>query len=445
MNENSAVAAGPDELERLTLRKVAWRLVPFVCLLYVLNILDRINVGFARLQMQNDLGLSESTFNLGYGMFYVGYLLFEVPSNLWMQRVGARRWIARIMISWGIISAATMFAHDKWTFYGIRILLGLAEAGFFPGIVLYLSYWFPDRQRGKIMAFFMGAIGLASVVGNPISGLIMQYLDGAGGLYGWQWLFLLEGVPSVLVGFAVLRYLTDYPRDAQWLEPRERAWLVERMAQEEATCRTTHRADRLAAMWQGRVWWLIVMYFTVAVTANAGGAYFPTLIREQFQHVSTFQIGLLSALPHVCAVIGMTLFGFSSDRWHERRFHLAAAAAMAATGWAIAATEPSPRMALVGLCIAQTGMMSMLPIFWTLPTAFLTGAAAAGGIALINSVANIGGFFGASILGTWGLWSMTAFLVVGAILSLTLGTGRARALGAQVILPGEPLPADEGL
>ena len=407
-------------LENVTLRRVAWRLIPFVCAMYLLNILDRANVGFARLQMLDDLGLSDATFNLGYGMFYVGYLLFEVPSNLLMRRVGARRWIARIMISWGLVSSATMLATDPWSFYALRILLGIAEAGFFPGLILYLSFWFPNRERAKMTAFFMLAIGLASVLGNPISGLIMQYLDTVAGLHGWQWLFLLEGIPSVVMGFVVLVYLTDYPKDAHWLSADQREWLVARMQGEEQQRQQRHNADRLAALLQWRVWLLIAIYFTVAVGSNASGAYLPKLIQGQFEQFSTFQIGLLSALPHLCAVVGMTLFGIRSDRSNERRGHLAATALMAAVGWSLTAWSPSPFVALLGLCLAQTGMMSMLPIFWTLPTGFLTGAAAAGGIAMINSVANIGGFFGPTILGRFGLWSMAAILLAGAILVLAV-------------------------
>jgi ACS family tartrate transporter-like MFS transporter len=415
--------------EAIVLRKVAWRLVPFICLLYLLNILDRANVGFARLQMQDDLDLSEQTFNLGVGMFYVGYLLFEVPSNLLMRRIGARRWIARIMISWGLISSATMFARDPWTFYGFRILLGIAEAGFFPGIILYLSYWFPHRERGRVTALFMVAIGLASVFGNPVSGLIMHYLDEVAGLHGWQWLFLLEGIPSVLFGFVVLAYLTDYPQDASWLAAEEREWLVAHMHAEETTRRTVHNADRLQAMLQWRVWLLIAVYSSVAITANASGAYFPQLIQDQFSNASTVQVGFLSALPHVCAVIGMTLYGIHSDRRNERRGHLAVAALAAAAGWALAGWSHSPVGALVGLCLAQTGMMCMLPVFWTIPTAFLTGAAAAGGIAMINSVANIGGIFGAVILGRFGLWSMAAILLAGAMLTMTVRVGRESTTG----------------
>ncbi len=403
-------------LEATTLRKVAWRLIPFVCVLYVFNIIDRANLGFARLQMQDDLGLSEEMFNLGYGIFYFGYLLFEVPSNMLLHRVGARRWIARIMISWGLISSCMMFAWDQWSFYTLRILLGIAEAGFFPGIILYLSYWFPDRTRGRMTAFFMMAIGLASVFGNPVSGLIMQSLDTIAGLRGWQWLFLLEGIPSVMLGFAVLVYLTDYPKDANWLTTEERDWLVTHMQNEVSHRQQVHNADRFMAMLQWRVWLLIAIYFTVAVGANAGGAYFPKLIKEQYAGLTTFQIGLLSALPHVCAVVGMSLFGISSDRMNERRGHLAVAALLGAAGWSLTAWSPSPLVALIGLCLAQTGMMSMLPVFWTLPTAFLTGAAAAGGVAMINSVANIGGLVGPNILGAFGLWSMAAILLLGAVL-----------------------------
>ena len=287
-----------------------------------------------------------------------------------------------------------MFVTDQWTFYGLRILLGVAEAGFFPGIILYLSYWFPAQQRAKMTAFFMVAIGLSSVFGNPVSGAIMQYLDTVRGMHGWQWLFLLEGMPSVVLGFVTLAYLTDYPKDAAWLSAEEREWLVDRMHREEQQRQQRHNADRLGAILQWRVWLLIAIYFTVAVGANAGGAYFPKLIKAQFTTASTFQIGLLSALPPLCSVLGMTLFGISSDRRNERKGHLAAAALMAAIGWSLTAWAPSPVVAFAGLCIAQTGMMSMLPVFWTLPTAFLTGAAAAGGIAMINSVGNIGGFLG---------------------------------------------------
>lgn len=406
-----------EELGQFTLRKVALRIVPFLCLLYILNILDRANVGFARLSMQDDLGLTKATFDLGFGMFYVGYILFEVPSNLLLLRFGARRWIARIMITWGLVSAATMFARDIWTFYALRILLGVAEAGFFPGIILYLSHWFPDRQRARMTAFFMLAIGLSNVLGNPLSGWIMDRFDGVNGWHGWQWLFLLEGLPTAVVGVAVLLYLEDSPREAKWLSAEERGWLLARMDEEDLARREQHGPDRWQAMLQPRVWLLIAIYFTVAVGSNAGGAYFPTLIKQQYQQATNLQVGLLSALPHLCAIVVMSLVGISSDRSGERRWHLAASGLLAASGWGLVAWGPVPQVALAGLCLAQAGMMSMLPVFWTLPGSFLSGTAAAGGIALINSVANIGGFFGASILGQLGLWSMAGILLVGSLLT----------------------------
>lgn len=417
-----------QELEQSTLRMVAWRIVPFVCLLYVLNILDRANVGFARLAMQDDLGLSKATFDLGYGMFYLGYLFFEVPSNLLMRKFGARRWIARIMITWGLVSALTMFARDIYTFYTLRILLGIAEAGFFPGIIFYLTFWFPDRQRAKMTAFFMLAIGLSNVLGNPLSGWIMDRFDGVGGMHGWQWLFLLEGLPVSLVGLAVLYYLQDSPKEALWLSDEQRDWLVGHLAEEDRVRRETHGPDRWQAMLQPRVWLLIAIYFTVAVGTNAGGAYFPTLIKEQYKETTNFQIGLLTALPHLCAIVAMSLVGISSDRSGERRWHLAGSALVAAIGWAIVAWGPTPSVALLGLCLAQSGMMSMLPIFWTLPSMFLSGVAAAGGIALINSVANIGGFFGASFLGLLGLWAMAIILLFGAILTVLVVRNKTTSL-----------------
>ncbi|MEN9669559.1 MAG: putative tartrate transporter, partial [Planctomycetota bacterium] len=250
----------------------------------------------------------------------------------------------------------------QWSFYGLRICLGIAEAGFFPGIILYLSYWFPERQRAKMTAFFMMAIGLAFVLGNPLSGFIMQYLDSYAGLHGWQWLFLLEGIPSVILGVAVFYYLTDYPRDASWLSSEQKDWIVSEMEKEEQQRKQRFNADRLSAVLQWRVWLLIAIYSTLAVGTNASGAYFPKLIKQQFDYLDTFQIGLLSALPHICAIVGMIVFSISSDRMNERRGHLIVAALLAVIGWSLAAANFSPVIALVGLCIAQTGMMSMIGV-----------------------------------------------------------------------------------
>jgi MFS family permease len=393
-------------------------LLPWLCLLYVFNILDRGNLGFARLTMERDLGITPEVFNIGYGLFYIGYLLFEVPSNLLLRRVGARRWIARILISWGLVSSLTMFVSNTWSFYMVRILLGVAEAGFFPGIILYLTYWFPARERALATSRFMIAIPLASALGNPLSGAIMEYLNLQMGLAGWQWLFLLEGMPSVLLGIATGFCLPDRPHDAGWLSPQEQAGLAERIRLEEQDRQQRHRADRLRALTDWRVRWLIAIYFTAAVATNAASAYFPSFIQGQFPQAGKLQIGLLSALPYLCAMVGMTLFSASSDRTGRRRRHVVLAALLAAGGWALSALAPCPWLLLLGFCAAQTGMMSMLPTFWTLPTAFLSGTAAAGGIALINSVANIGGFIGPTILGQFGLWSMAITMLAGAALTI---------------------------
>ncbi|WP_020470985.1 MFS transporter [Zavarzinella formosa] len=407
-----------DELRRRVMRRVAWRLIPFLGLLYVFNIIDRANLGFVKDALQADLGMSPDVFSLGYGLFYFGYLLFEVPSNLLLRNVGARRWIARIMISWGIVSAGTLLVTGTTSFYLVRILLGVAEAGFFPGIILYLTYWFPARERAKVVSLFMMAIAVANIFGNPLSGAIMHLMGGVSDLKGWQWLFLLEGLPSVLLGFAVLFCLTDRPSEARWLTPEERDWLVNRMQKEEQRRREIHGADRLAAMFNGRVWLLICLYFTVAVGTNAGSAHFPSLLQKQYQDLNKLELGFLLALPHIAALIGMTLLSIHSDRTGERRGHVAFAALVAAAGWALAATASSPLLTLVGFCLAQMGMMSMLPVFWAIPTAFLSGVAAAGGVALINSVANIGGILGASILNQFGLWSMAGILLLGAGLAM---------------------------
>lgn len=410
--------------ERATLlARVAWRLVPVLCLLYFLNILDRVNVGFARLQMQADLNMSEAVYHFGSGIFYLGYLLFEVPANFLLRWIGARRWIARIMITWGLVTCATAFVAGPVSFYAVRILLGIAEAGFFPGIILYLTYWFPARQRVRIMALFMTAVPFSGIVGNPLSGAIMQYMAGVGGLLGWQWLFLLEGLPSVLVGVAVLYLLPDGPRDAPWLKPDEQEWLAGQLADEDLSRKVRHGDDWKGVFVQWKVWLLIAVYFTLALGANAAGFTFPGLIKARFPDQQEFVIGLLAALPSLCAMFGMVAIGHNSDRTGERRGHVAFSAALGAAGWALAAVAPTPWLFLVGLCVAQTGMMSMLATFWSLPTAFLSGAAAAGGIAWINSVGNLGGLVSANVVGAFGPGSVAVIMLIGAILTLCVRVG----------------------
>jgi ACS family tartrate transporter-like MFS transporter len=423
MKHAEALVAGeppgkPLVIQSDVLRKAAWRLLPFLCLLYLLNIVDRANVAFARLTMQDDLKMSDEAFSLGYGIFYFGYLVFEVPANLLLRRVGARRWIARIMISWGLVTCLTAAVTGKWSFYSVRILLGIAEAGFFPGIVLYLTYWFPARERARAMALFMVASPLGSALGNPGSGAILQYMDGVLDLNGWQWIFLLEGLPSVVVGIWVLFYLPDDPTQARWLTTIEREWLVERLNAEDPARRQYHAAHFGRAIIDPHVWLLIAVYFTVAVGSNAAGAKFPQLIGGQFADASKLGIGFLAALPSICGVIAMVVLGIHSDRAGERRGHVAFAAFTGAAGWTLALLSPSPWLTLAGFCVALAGMMSMLPTFWAIPTSFLSGAAAAGGIALINSVGNIGGLLGPNIYEQFGMPAMVMVLCAGGVLVL---------------------------
>jgi ACS family tartrate transporter-like MFS transporter len=410
-----------------TLRKVAVRLLPLLLLSYLANLLDRNNVGFAKLSMQDDLGMSDSAYAFGTGMFYFGYLVFEVPSNLILRRTGARLWIARIMVTWGLVSCATLFVVGLGSFLGVRILLGVAEAGFFPGVILYLTYWFPARQRTRAVACFMAANAVGGMITNPLSGLIVQHLDGARGLHGWQWIFLLESIPSLVLGVCVYFLLTDRPSEARWLSDDQRNWLVERMSREEHDRAQRHGADLWRAVRSSRVWHLIFLYFTVAFCSNAGGLYLPELIQNQFPDSTKFQIGLLAAVPNVCGMVGMLVNGAWADSTRNYRRHVGLAALLGAGGWAVAALAGSPLWTLAGLSLAVTGAMAMLPPFWSLPTSFLSGAAAAGGIALINSLGNIGGLLGQWTMGVardetgshlCGLVGLAAMLVLGGVLAL---------------------------
>jgi MFS family permease len=422
---HTAASAQSDAL-RSAMSKAAWRLVPFLSLLYLLNIMDRTNLGFARLDMQADLGIDARVFDWGYGIFYFGYLVFEIPANLLLRRFGARRWIARIMITWGLISCATMAVTGPRSFFTVRILLGVAEAGFFPGIILYLTYWFPARERSKMLALFMTGNAVSGVISNPISGAIMQYLDGHFGLSGWQWLFLLEGIPSVLIGIVCLFYLVDGPERAAWLNLAERKALVEVLQAEEKQRHEKHGSNLAKALTNPRVWLLILIYFAVAMGANASGARFPEMINRQFAHWAAyhypgnekFVIGILAALPHLSSLVAMTLLSRFSDYTGARRQAVAICAFIATGGWALSEIADSPWLFLVGLCLAQAGMISMLPNFWVLPTTFLSGAAAAGGIALINSIANLGGLIGPRVLGMYGSPLMGAIMLAGGTLAL---------------------------
>jgi ACS family tartrate transporter-like MFS transporter len=385
-------------LEHATLRAVSRRLIPFLFLLYVVSFLDRVNVGFAALEMNRDLGLSPAVYGFGAGIFFIGYSLFEVPSNLILARVGARRWIARIMITWGIIAAGMMFVRGPLSFYALRFLLGIAEAGFFPGIIFYLSEWFPADVRARAIARFMTAIPVSAVIGGPISGALLG-LSGRLGLTGWQWLFLLEGLPAVVLGVAVLRYLPDGPEGAAWLAPEQRRWLVERLSTERDSCVARHGFSVIRALSSGVVWQMgLLVFLSVSFGQYALALWLPQIVRG-FSGLSNLQVGFVSAIPNLVAVIAMVIVAAHSDRTGERCLHIAAASAVAAVGFLGCAFVQSPAFAVMFLSLAAAGLLSAHGPFWPLPSKFLTGSAAAGGIALINSLSNLSGFAGPYAIG----------------------------------------------
>jgi len=416
-----------NDLGRRTMRKVIWRLVPYLALLYTFNIIDRANVGFARLGMVDSLGFSNSVIDWGYGIFYVGYLLFEVPSNMLLRRFGARRWIARIMISWGLVSTLTAWAVGPTSYFAARILLGVAEAGFFPGIIYYLTAWFPASLRARVVAWFMLAIPVATMLGNLASGLILDRMEGVAGLAGWQWLFILEGIPSVLLGVSVLFLLPDGPRDAAWLADDERAWLEADLGREEGRRLEAGGSDKLSALADLRVWILIGLYLAVAIGTNATGAHLPKLVDDAFAPLlggdggaagRYGKVALLAALPQAVAIIAMLVASRVSDASGRRCGVILACLVVAAAGWTLAGTPAGPWPRLAGLCLAQAGMMAVLPVFWALPPLFLGGAAAAAGIALVNSVANAGGIFAPKLIGGFGVGPLVAIMVWGAAMAV---------------------------
>jgi len=384
------------------LKRVTFRLIPLLFCCYVIAYIDRINVGFAKLQLQGALGVDPAIFSgvygLGAGLFFIGYFLFEVPSNLILQRVGARVWIARIMIVWGLVSMAFMFMKGVPSFYVLRFLLGAAEAGFFPGVILYITYWYPAAERARMIALFAtGAFG-AGFAGSPISGALLG-MDGIEGLAGWQWLFFLEGLPAVLLGFVVLTLLPNAPQDARWLSAREKKWLADRLARAASASETASQRNSLRDCFTSPVVWLLcLIYFLRNVGTYGYEMWLPTMVKG-ITGKSDSIVGLINGLPYLVAGIAMYFVGRHSDKTGERRGHMAAAAFAATIGFVVAATAEKSFLAIAGLCLAFAGSKASLPPFWALSTQFLKGTAAAGGIALINSVGNLGGFFGPSLVG----------------------------------------------
>jgi D-galactonate transporter len=384
------------DLETRTIARVTMRLVPFLIVCYFVAYLDRVNVGFAALTMNKDLGISATAYGFGAGVFFLSYFMFEVPSNLFLERFGARKWIARIMLSWGVLSGATAFVTGETSFFVVRFLLGIAEAGFFPGIIFYLTLWFPAAYRARIIGYFMAAIPLSSVLGAPVSGYLLGF-DGMMGLRGWQWLFIIEAVPAVLLAFVVYFYLTDRPSEARWLPDDQRNWLATRLDLEERQREAAKQYSIREALLNPKVLALSLVYFG-AVACNYGIGFFMPQIVKAFG-LSNLQTGFVTAIPYIVGVFAIIYWGRRSDRMKERKGHAAFALGLAAIGIAASTFLPNPTMKMIALSVAAFGVFGSLPVFWTLPTAFLSGAAAAGGIAIVNAIGNLSGFVGPYLVG----------------------------------------------
>ena len=409
-------------------KKITWRLIPFLCFCYLAAYLDRINVGFAKLQMLHDLQFSETAYGLGAGLFFVGYILFEIPSNLALEKVGARLWIARIMITWGILSGLTMFVTTTTQFYTLRFFLGVAEAGFLPGVLYYLTTWFPTYRRGKIIALFMIGLPLSSVIGGPISGWIMGHFDGLQGLRGWQWLFLLEAIPSVLLGVLTFWALPNNHKQAKWLTTEEKALLQRDLDADDAEGKDSKHSFK-DAFFNLKVWMLGSIDFAILLGIYSIGFWMPSFIRNAGVE-DTFHIGLLTAIPSIAGVIGMLALGASSDRHRERRWHLSIPLVIAAVAL-VASTfvSDNPTLTVLTFTVASAMVLGACPVLFSLPATFLKGTAAATGFALACSVANIAGLVSNSLIG-WttdvtgsadsALWLFAAVLVLNSLLTMAL-------------------------
>ncbi|MEJ5124719.1 MFS transporter [Comamonas sp. MYb21] len=407
------------------LAKISWRLLPFLLLMYIMAFLDRANVGFAKVAFQADTGISDAAFAFGAGVFFVGYALLEVPSNLIMHRIGARIWMCRIMVTWGLVSAAMMFAHNETTFYVLRFLLGVAEAGFFPGVILYLTYWFPAAHRAQAMGFFYFGAPLAFIFGSPLSGLLLE-LDGMGGWHGWQWLFAVEGLMAVAVGIWSYFYLTNRPADAQWLSADERRQVQEIIDSEERA-KGGHQHSLLAAMCQPRVLYLALVYLLIQASVYGVVFYLPSQVAGLLGTKVGLQVGLVSAIPWLCALLAAWWVPGFAQRSQKPRSVASMTLVVAAIGMAASVSFSSPLLGVAALCFAAAGFIAVQPVFWTFPANTLAGAAAAGGIALINSLGAVGGFV-APIVKNWaeghfhspaaGLYLLAGTTVLAALLVL---------------------------
>ncbi|MEM5401201.1 MFS transporter [Paraburkholderia unamae] len=417
-----SASSDSSDFEARTYARVARRLIPFLMLCYLGAYLDRVNVGFAKLQMLNDLRFSETIYGIGAGIFFLGYFLFEVPSNLILHKVGARNWLARIMLTWAVISASFVFVKTPTTFYVLRFLLGVAEAGFAPGVILYLTYWFPAARRAKALSMFFMAIPVAGILGGPLSGWIMHSFQGAQGLAGWKWLFMLEALPSLLLGVAILLYLDNGIASAKWLSDDEKA-LLKRNVESDRTAATEHVSIR-AFVRDRRLWLMAGIYFCVVLGQYGLTFWLPTIIRRTGV-ADPLWVGVLTAIPYICAIVALPLLGSSADKRRERRLHLAIPMLVSAAAFATLPMPGSVGASIICVSIAAAGILASSSLFWALPTAFLSGMSAAAGIAAVNCFANLAGFFSPAIVGwlndltgkaTAGLIFISTAVVLGAVL-----------------------------
>jgi len=425
---NSPTISVDDPALDVTYRKVAWRLLPFLMTLWILAWIDRVNIGFAKLQMLSELRFSETVYGLGAGIFFLGYFLFEVPSNLLLERIGAKRTIARITVLWGITCIAMMWVTTPLMFYVLRFLLGVFEAGFYPGVILYLTYWFPTGRRAKAFGLFMSASAFAGVIGGPMAGNLMIGLQGVNGWSGWQWVFLIEGIPSVIAGIVTLLYLTDRPEEAgKWLDQNERQMLIADLARDRGAL-SGREHNMFAALRSARMWQFVAIFFCIIMANSALTFFGPTIVRE-VGFESPAAVGWIMSAIYLCGAAGMILNGSHSDRSREARYHCGIAALVAALGLIVLGIllPGTPLPSLLALGVAVVGTMSAIPVFWQMPNRYLAGTAAAAGVAFINSIANLAGFAAPFLMGavkdgtgslSYGLWIVAGFEALTVLLIL---------------------------
>jgi ACS family tartrate transporter-like MFS transporter len=418
----------PDRLESAVVSRLMWRLMPFLFLLYIVAYLDRINVSFAVLQMRGQLGLSDRVYGRAAGIFFAGYFIFQLPSNLVLEKFGVRRWISGLMVTWGVISCLMIFIRGPVSFYGMRFLLGAAEAGFFPGMILYLKRWFPARARARAVAWFMTANPIAGIVGSPVSGALLGF--SGKGLSGWQWMFLMEGMPAILLGAAVFWALSDRPQEAAWLKGEERAWLLEKLAQEQQAESRVTQGNFWQVLIAPRIWGLSLVYFGVSTTMYGVTLWLPSVIRS-LSGLSYSRTGMVAMIPFVVTAIVMVLVGTHSDRTRERRWHTALPAFFGAVALVAAAYGTRPVVVIAGIGFGMVGAEAMCGPFWAMATSRMEGLSAAAGIAVINSIANLGGYFGPDIMGIFrtsnggsrgGLLAIAATVALSGGIALVVGS-----------------------